>query len=177
MIVVSLVGLKKCGKTTTAEALIREFKSRGYKVGGVKWMVHSQFTIDVRGKDTWRHRMAGADFVISMSEKELAFVGNRPERPTFEDVLAMVPKDTDIIIAEGLKEDLPHIQKVVIARGLDELEETFKVREVRGRVIALSGILANEVDHHPEYPAFNCTEPTGAEELADLILKNAEGMG
>ncbi|MCK5038041.1 MAG: molybdopterin-guanine dinucleotide biosynthesis protein MobB, partial [Thermoplasmata archaeon] len=50
MIIVSLIGLKKCGKTTTAEALIKEFKSRGMKVGGVKWMVHSNFTIDTEGK-------------------------------------------------------------------------------------------------------------------------------
>ena len=64
MIIVSLIGLKKCGKTTTSEALISEFKSRGMKVGGVKWMVQASFTIDTEGKDTWRHQQAGADFTV-----------------------------------------------------------------------------------------------------------------
>ncbi len=175
MIVVSLIGLKKCGKTTTAEALIKEFKSRGYKVGGVKWMVHSRFTIDREGKDTWRHRDAGADFVISMSENELAFVGDRPERPVLDDVYKFVPEDTDILICEGLKDDSPYVQKVVLAKTLESLNETFKVREVSGRIIALSGIIANEVEEHPEYPIFDCTEPDGAQGLADLIIENAEG--
>ena len=174
MIIVSLIGLKKCGKTTTAEALIREFKSRGYKVGGIKWMVHSKFTIDTEAKDTWRQKQAGADFVISMSQDELAFVGDSPERPVLEDVLSLVPEDTDILIAEGLKDDSPYIQKVVIAKAPETLHETFKVREVKGRVIALSGIIANEIDTHPEYPVFNCTEDDGAKELADLIIKNAQ---
>ena len=80
MIIVSLIGLKKTGKTTCIEALIKEFKSRGMKVGTVKSMVHSKFTIDTEGKDTWRHQEAGADFVVSLSKDEIAYIEKRPAR-------------------------------------------------------------------------------------------------
>ncbi len=173
MIIVSLIGLKKCGKTTTAEALISEFKSRGMKVGGVKWMVHSNFTIDTEGKDTWRQKRAGADFVISMSKDELAFVQNRPDRPSLDDVLALVPEGTEILICEGLMDSRPNVIKVVVAKALETLNETFEVRGIKDGVIALSGIISNEALEHPEYPVFNCTLPKGAEGLADLILKEA----
>ncbi len=171
MIIVSLIGLKKCGKTTTAEALISEFKSRGMKVGGVKWMVHSNFTIDTEGKDTWRQKRAGADFVISMSKDEMAFVQNRPERPSLDDVLALVPDHTDILICEGLMDSRPNVIKVVIAKALETLNETFEVRGIEDGVIALSGIISNETLEHPELPVFNCTLPRGAEGLADLIIE------
>ncbi len=176
MIIVSLIGLKKCGKTTTAEALIGEFRSRGMKVGGVKWMIHDNFTIDTEGKDTWRHKQAGADFVISISRNEMAFVQDRPERPGLDDVLALAPDNTDILICEGLRDTTPNIIRVVVAKAMETLNETFEVRQVKGGVIALSGIMANETLEHPEYPVFNCTMPGGAKGLADLILSTHEEM-
>ena len=176
MIIVSLIGLKKCGKTTTAEALISEFKSRGMKVGGVKWMVHSDFTIDTEGKDTWRQKRAGADFVISMSKDELAFVQDRPERPSLDDVLALVPPDTEILICEGLMDSGPNIIKIVVAKAMETLNETFEVRGVKDGVIALSGIIANGDAKHPHLPILNCILPGGAKRLADLILTTYEEM-
>ncbi|MCK4758282.1 MAG: molybdopterin-guanine dinucleotide biosynthesis protein B [Thermoplasmata archaeon] len=175
MIIVSLIGLKKSGKTTTAEALISEFKARGYKIGGVKWMVQAGFTIDTEGKDTWRQKRAGADFVISMSKDELALIQNRPERPSFDDILALVPDDTDILICEGVETDHPDVIKMIIAKSPELLADTFEVRDIGDGVIALSGIIANEITEHPDYPVFNCTEPDGVKGLADLILASAGG--
>ena len=171
MIVVSLVGLKKCGKTTTAEALISEFKSRGMRVGGVKWMVHSSFTIDTEGKDTWRQKKAGADFVISMSENEMAFVQNRPERPGFDDVLGLVPEDTEVLVCKGLEGDIPGAKTIVLAKSPELLEETMKIRGTRNNIIALSGMMANQSNHHQDYPVFNCTRSEDVKALADLILE------
>jgi molybdopterin-guanine dinucleotide biosynthesis protein MobB len=134
MIIVSLIGLKKCGKTTTAEALIREFKKRGYKTGGVKSMPHSNFTIDVQGKDTWRQKEAGADFVISLSKHEIAYIephqliSDSNDRPSLEDVLRLVPQDTEVLICEGLTEDDPRIIRVVLAKSPELVKETFEVR-------------------------------------------------
>ena len=171
MIIVSLIGLKKSGKTTTAEALISEFKSRGMKVGGVKWMVQSNFTIDTEGKDTWRQKRAGADFVLSMSKDELAFIQNRPERPSFDNILALVPDDTDILVCEGVESDISGMIRVIIAKSSELLTETFEVRNSGDGVIALSGIISNELNSYPDYPVFNCTEPDGVKGLADLILE------
>ena len=132
MIIVSLIGLKKCGKTTTAEALIREFKRRGYRVGGVKYMPHSTFTIDIKGKDTWRQKEAGADFVISLSKDEIAYMEPRntgiDQRPALKDLVRLVPAGTDILICEGLTEDDPGVLRVVLARSAELMQETFETR-------------------------------------------------
>ena len=173
MITVSIIGLRKSGKTTCVEALASEFKRRGMKVGTLKSMVHSNFTIDTEGKDTWRHRQAGADFVISLSENELAFLENREGRPTIDEILDFTPKDTDILICEGFEVDDPQILKIVAAKSQDLLPETFEIRGVKGSVIALTGIMANETKEHDEYPVYNCTIPEEVAGLADLILKSA----
>ena len=186
MIIVSLIGLKKCGKTTTAEALISEFKKRGFRVGAVKVMPHSTFTIDTEGKDTWRQKQAGADFVISLSKDEMAYIEKKEGRAKLTDALRLVPQETDILICEGLTEDDPRISRIVLAKSMDLLKETFRVRgiETRGeegqegkgaKIIALSGIMANEAREHPDYPVFNCTEPEGVKGLADLIIEKGGG--
>jgi molybdopterin-guanine dinucleotide biosynthesis protein B len=174
MIIISLIGLKKSGKTTTAEALIREFKSRGYKVGGVKFMNLSKFTVDTEGKDTWRHKEAGADFVVSLSEDEMAFIERREEHASLDNALEHIPKDTDILVCEGLTEDRPGIIRIVIAKDSGLLNDTFEVRGIKEGVIALSGILANKISQHPNYPVFNCNLPEETSQLADLILRESE---
>jgi molybdopterin-guanine dinucleotide biosynthesis protein MobB len=58
--VVSFVGNSGVGKTTFLEKLIREFKSRGYRVAAVKHDAH-RFEIDYPGKDSWRLTQAGSD--------------------------------------------------------------------------------------------------------------------
>ena len=176
MIVVSLIGLKKCGKTTTAEALIREFKRRGFKVGGVKCMHHATMTIDAKGKDTYRQKKAGADFVISLSKGEIAYIEKKDGRATLKDALRHVPKSTNILICEGLEDDGPELIRVVCAKSPRQLPATFRIRGVRGGVLALSGIMANETRRHPKYPVFNCALPKDARALADLILSKAHDI-
>ena len=173
MIIVSLIGLKKTGKTTCVEALVREFKARGMKVGTVKSMVHSKFTIDTEGKDTWRHQEAGADFVISLSKDELAYIEKRESRSHLNEFLSFIPDDTEILVCEGLEDADPSIIRVLVAKSSEFLAETFAVRGAQENVVALTGIIANETEEHEEYPIFNCMNPIHVRELADLILKNS----
>ena len=175
MIIVELIGLKKSGKTTTAEALIREFTSRGLKVGAVKSMRLSKFTVDTEGKDTWRHKEAGADFVISLSDGELAYIEKRKDHAGLDDALRYVPKDTDILICEGVAKDDPRVIRIVVAKEASLLDDTFEVRGIKGGVIALTGIMANIAGHHEKYPIYNCTDEKDVKELADLILTGAAG--
>jgi molybdopterin-guanine dinucleotide biosynthesis protein MobB len=173
MIVVSLVGLKKCGKTTVAEALIREFKSRGYKVGGVKVMHHASMTIDREAKDTWRQKKAGADLVVSLSKRELGYIESLEKPAMLADALRIIPEDTDILICEGLTDASPDVLRIVLAERPELLPETFEVRGHSENVIALSGIMANETKVHPEYPIFDCTNEDDVKKLADLIIEKA----
>ncbi len=172
MITLALIGLKKSGKTTTAEAIIGELKQRGLKVGGLKWMVHAQFSVDTEGKDTWRHRAAGADFVLSMSQNELAFIQDRTDRPSFANMLELVPDDTDVLVCEGLEEDSPKILKLIIAKSPELLEETLRVRGIANdsSIIGVSGIMANEVSKHPDYAVYNCLKVGDVKTLVDRFL-------
>jgi molybdopterin-guanine dinucleotide biosynthesis protein B len=171
MIIVSLIGLKKSGKTTTAEALISEFKRRGMKVAAVKSMTLSRFTVDTEGKDTWRHRKAGADIVVSLSADEIAFIEGRREPPTLKDALGMLPGDVDILICEGITDDGPGILRIALAKEPSLLKDTFEVRGIKDDVIAISGIMANGVREHPDYPVYNCLNKGEVSALADLILE------
>jgi len=68
--IICIVGKSESGKTTLIEKLIPELKKRGYNIGSIK---HScqKFDIDKKGKDSWRHRKAGADIVVIASADNL----------------------------------------------------------------------------------------------------------
>ena len=72
--VLSIVGRSKVGKTTFLEKLVPEIKSRGYLVGTIKHDAHDHFEIDHKGKDSWRHREAGAQAVAISSPTRFALV-------------------------------------------------------------------------------------------------------
>jgi molybdopterin-guanine dinucleotide biosynthesis protein B len=173
MIIVSLIGLKKSGKTTCVEALVSEFKSRKMKVGTVKSMVHSRFTIDTEGKDTCRHQQAGADFVVSLSKDELAYIEKRESRSRLDEFMRFIPGDTDILICEGLEDADNRIIRILVAKSSEFLAETFQVRGAQENVIALTGIIAHDKKQDVEYPIFDCTLPEDAKALANLILEHS----
>ena len=64
--IISIVGKSDSGKTTLLEKLIEEFCRRGHRVGTIKHDTHG-FDIDHEGKDSWRHKKAGAATVIISS--------------------------------------------------------------------------------------------------------------
>ena len=169
--VISVVGLQKSGKTTTVEHLVKRLVQLGYKVGTIKSMVHSNFTIDVEGKDTYRHKQAGADFVISLSRNETAYIENNPRRQDVGEVSRLFPEGTDMVIGEGLYDTGPGIYQLVACRSIDSMEDTFKVRNIGDNVVALTGIMSNVSMEHPPYPVFNATDEKGLEALVELLLE------
>ena len=96
----SIVGKSDSGKTTLIEKLIPELKRRGYRVGTIKHSAHG-FEMDQQGKDSWRHRQAGADTVAVSAPGQIAFT-KRTDQSALEDVLRFFD-DVDIIITEGFK--------------------------------------------------------------------------
>lgn len=175
MIIVALVGLKKCGKTTTAETLIGEFKRRGLKVGSIKFMPHSTITLDIEGKDTWRHRNAGSDFVISLSKGEIGYIGDIEGRATLADAFKLIPEDTDVMICEGLNEDHPDIFRILLAKDPSLLEETYEVRGIpESEFDAISGRISNVIQEHGSLPVYNATDPAQLNDLVDLIIRSSK---
>jgi molybdopterin-guanine dinucleotide biosynthesis protein B len=102
--IVSIVGKSDSGKTTLIEKIIPELNRRGYKVATVKHDVHG-FDIDREGKDSWRHKRAGAHTAIVSSPQKIAIVRDVERDLPLDEVKGRFISDVDIIISEGYKKD------------------------------------------------------------------------
>ena len=103
MRIFGLAGWSGSGKTTLMTALIPEFVSRGLTVSTLKH-AHHTFDIDQPGKDSWRHRQAGAREVIISSQNRWALMHElrgAPE-PSFEDLARQI-SPVDLLLVEGFK--------------------------------------------------------------------------
>ncbi len=100
--ILGVSGLSNSGKTTLLEFLINKLRNDGYRVGTIKH--HSgDFEIDEQGKDSYRHRVAGANRVILASKKKYAVVSVRKSENIALDDLIKELFDMDVILFEGYK--------------------------------------------------------------------------
>ena len=128
---VAVVGFKKSGKTIVVESLVRELVRRGHRVGTVKHIREPDFTMDQKGKDTWRHARAGASIVVSMAPREVATIDRRAGK--LEDVVRGIRR-IDFLIIEGFRElkGIPRIAVVRTKSELKKLEDDFTIACVAG---------------------------------------------
>lgn len=107
--IVCVVGLSDSGKTTILVKLISEFTGRGFKVGSIKHAAHG-FTMDQAGKDSWRHKEAGAAITMSASPGQIGMIMD-VDHDYHPDELAPFFRGMDIILVEGYKhKDKPKIE-------------------------------------------------------------------
>lgn len=101
--VLGVAGWKNSGKTTLVERLVRELTARSYRVSTVKHAHHS-FDLDQPGKDSFRHRAAGAREVAVVSATRWALIHELHDEaePPLEEVLAKLAP-CDLVIVEGWK--------------------------------------------------------------------------
>ena len=104
MKVVAFAGYSGSGKTTLVEKLIPALKLRGLRVSVVKH-AHHLFDIDHPGKDTFRHRQAGAFEVVVASQNRLALMREfeRPCELTVHQLIAELYGGVDWVLVEGFK--------------------------------------------------------------------------
>ena len=104
MNVVGFAGYSGSGKTTLVEKLIPALKKRGLRVSVVKH-AHHKFDIDRPGKDTFRHREAGAFEVVVASDKRLALMREfeKPSEMTVHQLIAELYEGVDWVLVEGFK--------------------------------------------------------------------------
>jgi molybdopterin-guanine dinucleotide biosynthesis adapter protein len=111
MNVIGFCGYSGSGKTTLVEQLIAHLKRHGQRVSVVKH-AHHAFDIDQEGKDSWRHRHAGAFEVVIASDRRLAKIREFEVRadPTVHDLIAELDA-CDWVLVEGFKRAaLPKIE-------------------------------------------------------------------
>lgn len=102
MKVLGIVGWSGSGKTTLLTAILPLLRARGLTVSTVKH-AHHGFDMDRPGKDTYRHREAGAHEVLVLSGTRWALLHEiaGPE-PRLPDLLARM-QPVDLVLVEGFK--------------------------------------------------------------------------
>lgn len=159
--VVNVIGKgSNVGKTTLMEGLISELKNRGLTVATIKHDVHG-FDIDKKGKDTYRHRQAGAETVVISSKNRFAMIKELEEEVSLEEIIKMV-SDKDIVLVEGYKKS--NLRKIEVYReGVSE-----KIITPKEKLIAVA---SNENIYYEDVPVIN---KDNYKMLADLVEKEKE---
>lgn len=112
--ILCFVGRSNSGKTTLIERLIPQLVREGYRVATIKHAGHG-FNLDTEGKDSWRHKRAGAETVIVTSKGSLAMFTDVDEEVRMEELRERyIREGIDLIIAEGWKSE--GYPKIVIVR-------------------------------------------------------------
>ena len=100
-----VTGWKNSGKTGLMERLVTEFTARGLRVSTVKHAHHS-FDVDHAGRDSYRHREAGATEVLLSSRNRWALMHeNRDEEEATLDQLLTHLSPVDLVLIEGFKRE------------------------------------------------------------------------
>ncbi|MBE9520643.1 MAG: molybdopterin-guanine dinucleotide biosynthesis protein B, partial [Proteobacteria bacterium] len=109
--VVAIIGKKNCGKTTLIEKLIPELIDLGYRVGTIKHHHGAIISMDQPGKDTWRHKQAGAHAVVLSSPTGLGMIRDTPREIPVPELVDLYFSDVDLVLTEGYKkESLPKVE-------------------------------------------------------------------
>jgi molybdopterin-guanine dinucleotide biosynthesis protein B len=120
MRVFGIAGFRNAGKTTLVVELVEALTGLGLAVATLKH-AHHAFDVDQPGKDSYRHREAGAEEVLIVSARRLAHVvelGDRPE-PGLGELLGRLG-DVDLVLAEGFKRG-PHPKLQLVRDPADPL--------------------------------------------------------
>ena len=120
MVKLAVVGAKNSGKTTVLEGLISYLTGRGYRIASVKHTSHSH-RFDTAGKDSHRHREAGAILTVALSGGEIA-VFSRPGIVDMDWVLEMTEGKFDLWLIEG--DHLADHPKIIVTRHLQDFSHT-----------------------------------------------------
>ncbi len=167
--VVSVIGTKKSGKTTTVENLIAELTKRGYRVAAIKHVPEREnFTIDAPGKDTYRYAEHGAKTVVAVSAGEIAVIEKVVAETIPLEALIERCAGNDIVLVEGLKRTVAkrvNIPKVAVVKSEEEARFS---QDAYNPILAFSG----PFDTSTLFPNVPYVDgKANPEKLADIVEK------
>ena len=164
MKVIGIIGRSGSGKTTVIEKLISAFVSKGYSVGTLKDLKRTDYQMDTEGKNTFRHKQAGAEPVTARAELNTDIMFTH--RLEADELLRFY--HNDIVLLEGFRDfEIPQL-----LTGIDDQQLQDKFTD---SVIAVSGIYAAENAEWQGLPCFNAL--TDIEALCSFILQNVPEYG
>ena len=156
--IVSIVGQSGSGKTTLIEKLIVELSCRGYRVATIKHNRHG-FEIDHEGKDSWRHKRAGAVATVIASPGRIALIEDVDGDCLPAAIRDRYIRDADIILVEGYKRN-PHPKIEVFRMDL-------KRERLCGPDDALIALTGDKPVADKQAPWFDWNDAKG---ITDLII-------
>jgi molybdopterin-guanine dinucleotide biosynthesis adapter protein len=168
MKVIGLAGWSGAGKTTLLTRLIPYLRESGLRVSVIKH-AHHTFDVDVPGKDSWRHREAGAEEVLVSSGHRWALMhelrgAGEPRLPELLKKMSRV----DLVVVEGYKNE-PH-RKVEVYRAANG--KPFLFPDDAG-IVGIVGDVAVETvlptAHLDDIPAVAAVLLTSAISLDDVL--------
>jgi len=158
--VVAFVGRSGAGKTTLLVKVIAELHSRGIRVGSIKHSHHiTASTMDVEGKDSWRHKQAGARCTLLVGPDRLQLVADHSGSASPVELAARYMDGMDLVLAEGYK-----------ASEGDKIEVVRAERASLPLLRPEDGLIALASDIHVDLgvPRFGLDDPSA---IADFLVE------
>lgn len=124
--IICVIGRKGSGKTRLIERLVKDLSSKGFKVSVFKHIHHSNFEVDVEGKDTWRFMQAGAANIVGVSRSKMFIMRKLSDYPDIKKLIHDFKSISNIIILEGFKYNLgrsKEVYKLIVAKDEDDAKE------------------------------------------------------
>ncbi len=160
--IISIVGSHNSGKTTLIEKLIPFFNKKNINVGTIKYSRQKTIEVDVKGKDTYRQRTAGAEEVVLCSDNAMMYVRTLNKRLSPETIKNQYFSESiDLILAEGYKENLELPKILVIRKGYDDIDYS----KLTNIICIYGDIIIND------YLCFKFDE---TDKIADYILQTVK---
>ena len=167
MKVVGFAGFSGSGKTTLVERLIPALRRKGLRVSVVKH-AHHHFDIDHAGKDTYRHREAGAFEVVVASSKRLALMREfeQAAQLSVHQLIAELYEGVDWVLVEGFKDS--DLLKVEIWRAQARQPARYMDDDF---IVAIATDSPDQLPHPTLRPVLDLND---AEALADWLVANQD---
>lgn len=167
MKVVAFAGYSGSGKTTLVEQLIGCMRMKGLRVSVVKH-AHHNFDIDKPGKDSWRHREAGAFEVLVASNQRLVLQRQfeQPTQLSVHHLLAEVYDGVDWVLVEGFKRS--DLLKVEVWRKASEQPVRYPDDDF---VVAIATDSPQDMPEATQRPVLDLNDPDA---ITDWLLANED---
>lgn len=159
MKLISIVGHSGCGKTTMMVALIRELSQQGVRVATIKH-AHHKVELDTPGKDSYRHKEAGAALSMLLTRDALQLVADATSEREPEQLARRFLGEADVVLAEGFSH-APGVKIEVLRRECGKPARC----SIEDGLIAL----VTDMDEvYPQLPHFGLEDVSG---IADFVLR------